>query len=353
MISTTSIIVRNILNRIKNDLTPHSSVKLLIVWVSFTSFMPLAAQGVESNAFNTLNLNPMVQIFGLPSLTNQVLNSQGSFDIELEQQAANYHSRSSLKNESLKLDGETWRTNLTLTYGLTDDSTLSISTPYIRHSSGYMDEIIYNWHDTFGMPQGERTKETNNNIDLQYSVNGQKQVNISSPVSGIGDIRIKYSHKLPAFDRALILQSELKLPSGDVETLTGSGGTDLSVGLLIDDAISLKAQNINMWAGTAATYLGSADGALSGEQKSLVWSARAGLGWFLNKSIVLKTQLDSHSSVYNSDTIELGEPPLMLTIGGDYYFSPNHRLELSAVEDIVTEASPDITFSAKFSAKFD
>lgn len=215
-----------------------------------------------------------------------------------------------------------------------------------------MDDLIYNWHDTFGMPQVERTKDTNNNIDLNYSINGQQQVDIGSPVSDIGDVRIKYAHKLSAFDRPIILQSEIKLPTGDITKLTGSGETDLSMGVMIDDPTSFKAQNINIWAGAAATYLGDVDSALANEQNNVVLSARAGLGWHLNDAIALKTQLDTHSATYDSDTIELGNAPLMLTIGGDYYFSPNYRLELSAVEDLVREASPDILFSAKFSAKF-
>lgn len=328
-------------------------LKTLLIWVIFTSVLPVSVQGTESNAFNTLNLNPMVQIFGLPSLTNQIASSRGSLEFEIEQQAANYHSQSQLQNETLKLDGETWRTNFTITYGLTDQSTLSISTPYIRHSSGYMDDLIYNWHDTFGMPQGERTKDTNNNIDLQYSVGGRQQVDIKSPVSGMGDIRVKYVHRLPAFGRAILLQSEVKLPTGDTTTLTGSGGTDLSIGLMFNDALSLERQNINFWAGAAATYLGEADSLLSEEQNDLVWSARTGLGWRLTDSLALKTQLDTHSAAYNSDTTELGNAPVMLTIGGDYYFSPKYRLELSAVEDLVTEVSPDIVVSAKFSAKLE
>lgn len=352
-------IIQNILNKIRVTVSSgftisrSSDLRTLLVWASLMFFLPVVAQATESSVFNTLNLNPMVQIFGLPSLDNQVLDAEGSFEIEIEQQAANYHSQSSLQNETIKLDGETWRTNLMIAYALTDNSTLSISTPYIRHSSGYMDDLIYNWHDAFGMPQGERTKDTNNNIDLQYSVGGRQQVDIKSPVSGIGDIRVKYVHKLPAFGRAILLQSEVKLPTGDTTTLTGSGGTDLSIGLMFNDAVSLERQNINFWAGAAATYLGEADSLLSAEQNDLAWLARVGLGWRLTDSLALKTQLDTHSALYDSDTTELGDAPLMLTIGGDYYFSHNYRLELSAVEDLVTEVSPDILFSAKFSVRFE
>ncbi|UZE95180.1 DUF3187 family protein [Alkalimarinus alittae] len=324
-----------------------------ILLIICASLLPFTAQSVESHAFNTLNLNPMVQIFGLPSLANQVLGAQGLFEVEIEQQTANYYSQSISNDEVITLDGETWKTRLNIAYALTDHSEISISVPYIRHSSGYMDDLIYNWHDTFGMPQNNRTKSTNNNIDLYYSVNGKTPVDLNSTVSGIGDIRLTYAHQLNAFNRDLILQTVIKLPTGDVATLTGSGGTDLSIGLMINDAISFERQNINTWAGAAVTYLGKADGDLSDNQKDLAWSASAGLGWPINSALILKTQFDGHSAVYNSNTTELGDPALMLTFGGDYYFTPLYRLELSAVEDIIAETSPDIVFSVKFSAKFE
>lgn len=331
----------------------RARASLLLGWGTCIFLLSSNVQGLESHSFNTLNLNPMVQIFGLPSLTNQTLSSQNTIEVEIEQQAGNYHSQSSLANEQVRLDGETWRTNLTIAYGLSDNATLSLSTPYVRHSPGYMDRLIYNFHETFGMPQGERTKSSNNNIDLQYSVNGRNQVKIDSSVSGIGDIRIKYAHKLPVYQRYMVLQGEIKLPTGDITKLTGSGGTDLSIGFMVNDSQTLNAHQVTLWTGAAATYLGSSDSTLSELQNDMALSIQAGLGWHLTHSLALKAQLDTHSAVYDSNTIELGKAPLMLTIGGDYYFSPNYRLEFAAVEDLVPEASPDIIFSAKFSAKFE
>lgn len=324
--------------------------KYQLIVLSLAIVFPCQAQSTDSAAFNTVNLNPMIQIFGLPSLANQTLDNKGTFKIELEQQVANYQSRSTLNSESLTLDGETWRTNISLAAAVTDKTELSVSIPYIRHSAGYMDDLIYDWHDLFGMPQGERTEDSNDNFDIQYIYAGKSQARLASPSSGIGDIRLKYLYKLPAFNREFILQSELKLPTGDSEKLTGSGGTDLSMGFMYNDPVSLQNQDINLWAGSGATYLSDADGSLSGRQKNLVWSARAGMGWSLNKSVALKTQLDTHSTVYQSGTDELGKAALMLTLGGDIHFSSHYRLELSAVEDLITESSPDIVFTAKLTA---
>lgn len=311
---------------------------------------PAIAQNLDEQAFGTLNLNPLVQIFGLPLLDNQVIGKKGSFDLAVEQQVANYHSQSITQSEAINLDGESWRTSITAVYGISQDSQLSLSVPFIRHSGGYLDSFIYHWHDVLGLPQGARTQDTHDDIDIRYIRNNQLIVSQRSATSGIGDIRIKYGYRLPVKERSVVLQSEIKLPTGSIDRLTGSEGTDISVGFMLNDPISLQQQHITLWYGGASSYLKDSNSELSAEQNNLVFSGKMGLGWRAFDSITLKTQLDAHSAIYESDTQELGETALMLTIGGDIHFSKRYRLELSAVEDLVTDASPDVIFNVKFTA---
>jgi len=310
-------------------------------------------KNTQVHAFNTLNLNPMIQIFGLPSLNNQLIGKDGTIALELEQQVANFHSQTILPSESIKLDGETWRTSLNTSYVISKRSQVSLSIPYIRHSAGYLDSLIYNWHDALGLPQGGRTKETNDNIDIHYLRNNEPILSQQETTSGIGDIRIKYAYSLPLYEREMIIQSEIKLPTGNIDDLTGSEGTDFSMGFMINDAKTLKAQSISFWYGGAASYLEDTNNPIFENQNNAIFSARTGLGWLVNESITLKTQLDAHSAVYDSDTPELGDPAVMLTLGGDIHFSSRYRLELSGVEDMMTDTSPDIIFTAKLTALFE
>jgi len=311
------------------------------------------SQSSKTHAFNTLNLNPLIQIFGLPSLSNQLIGKQGTIEFELEQQVANFYSQTTLPSESVKLDGETWRTSLNASYVMSKHSQISLSIPYLRHSAGYLDSSIYNWHDALGLPQGGRTKETNDNIDIRYLRNNKDVLSQQKTTSGIGDIRIKLGYSLPMYERDLVIQSEIKLPTGNIDYLTGSEGTDLSLGLIINDKKTLNAQNISFWYGGAVSYLEDSKSPLSENQNNTVFSGRTGLGWVVNKSITLKTQLDAHSAVYDSNTPELGDPGVMLTLGGDIHFSSRYRLELSGVEDMMTDTSPDIIFTAKLTAHFE
>lgn len=326
---------------------------IILAFIFSTTVNSAEFKRTQTHAFNTLNLNPTIQIFGLPSLKNQLIGKQGTIELELEQQVANYASQSIQESEAITLDGESSRTSINASYALSNHSQISLSIPYIRHSSGYLDSLIYNWHDTFGLPQGERTKETNDNINIHYLRGSQTVISQQRTRSGIGDIRIKYGYSLPFHERELVLQGEIKLPTGDIDHLTGSEGTDLSLGLMVNDTNTLEKQNIRFWYGAAVSYLEDAKSPFSENQNNTVYSGRTGLGWSVTKSITLKTQLDAHSAVYDSDTPELGDPALMLTLGGDIYFSPRYRLELSGVEDIMIDTSPDIIFTAKFSARFE
>ncbi len=335
---------------------------LFVFFICWFSFAPSkTAHATEASAFNTLNLNPLVQIFGLPSLNNRLIGAKGTAEFDVELQVANYSSRSTPPNEAIKLDGETWRTTFNAAYVITDRSQISLSIPSIRHSKGHLDSLIYDWHDFFDMPQGGRTKDTNDEIDMRYIRNNETVVSLRSTTSGIGDIRIKYGYSLPVYERELVLQTELKLPTGDLEKLTGSEGTDLSVGFMLNDSLSLQEHNVSFWYGAATTYIEDAKGRqspqsqsdLSDEQNNIVFSGRTGIAWRANDSITLKTQLDSHSAVYDSDTDELGDPALMITLGGDIHFSPRYRLEISAVEDIITTTSPDIIFTTKFTVRLE
>ncbi len=312
--------------------------------------LPTIAQNIEEQAFGTLNLNPLVQIFGLPQLNNRVIGKKGAVGLTVEQQVANYHSQSVTQSEAINLDGESWRTSITTTYGIDPHSQLSLSIPFIRHSGGYMDSAIYHWHDALGLPQGARTQDTHDDIDIRYFRNNQSVVSQRSATSGIGDIRIKYGYRLPIKERSVVVQSEIKLPTGSIDRLTGSEGTDISVGLMVNDAVTLSKLHTTLWYGGASSYLEKSNSELSAEQNNLVFSGKMGLGWRAFDSITLKTQLDAHSAIYESDTQELGEPALMLTLGGDIYFSTDYRLELSVVEDLVTDASPDVIFNIKFTA---
>jgi len=63
-------------------------------------------------------------------------------------------------------------------------------------------------------------------------------------------------------------------------------------------------------------------------------------------------QVDSHSALYDSELDELGNPPLILTLGGTLGFSDRTSLDIGVGEDLAVNASPDVTFHLNLFHKF-
>ena len=99
-------------------------------------------------------------------------------------------------SESLLLDGEIYRAAFKLRYGLSEQSDLSITLPFIAHSGGFADNAISGWHDIFGLPDGNRASRPDNSLNYRYQRNGQNLIEINQSTKGLGDIRLDYRYRI-------------------------------------------------------------------------------------------------------------------------------------------------------------
>jgi hypothetical protein len=134
--------------------------------------------------------------------------------------------------------------------------------------------------------------------------------------------------------------------------LTGSGGYDLSVGLMLNDPISLEKYRITLYGGLAGIFLGDMDGELAEVQNSFALAGRAGIGWQAIKLIQLKLQLDAQSALYDSDLKEMGDPAFQLVMGGSLTFTDDVYLDISVAEDINPSTAADVAFQLALVATF-
>jgi len=308
------------------------------------------AGAAEVRAFHNINQLPFKQIFGLPSLDNSPLTAEGAWRLNLIGNLSNTFSSGSGPQESFTNDIETFRGTLLASYGLRDNWQLSVEVPYVSHDGGFLDDFIYNWHDFFGMPQSGRTKDNSDQLDVSY-LSGVSFV-LPGSEKGIGDIRLNVAHSRPWNNRTLIVSAELKLPTGDFDKLTGSGGTDFSVGLTLNDPHSLEKYRVTLYGGFAGVFLDDVDGELAAVQNNFVLAGRAGIGWQATKLIQLKLQLDVQSAIYDSHVKEMGDPAFQLVMGGSLTFTDDLYLDISVAEDISTSTAPDVAFQLALVATF-
>jgi hypothetical protein len=241
--------------------------------------------------------------------------------------------------ETLICDAETREMRLTLLRTLSDRFALQLQVPYRYTGGGTLDSFIDSFHDVTGTPVGARSDLPSDQIRIQYTRPGTTQLNITSSSSGLADIHAGVGWKLAQTSAyALTTWLDIKLPTGDAQKLTGSGATDVSLGIAGERQLTGRWSTFGQ---AAVTWLGESDLALP--QRSLLWSGLAGIEWRAWRDLSLKLQIDAHSAAFDSDLDFLSEP-LILTAGGDYRLRSGWRFDFGLSEDIAAEKSPDVVF---------
>jgi len=316
------------------------SLRLLVIACCLLVWLP-GAGAATPQPFSIRNLNPLIQIYGLPATENATLIPAHKYASAIALDIANNSIFSSAGNESIILDGETYRLAFTLRHGLNEDTEIGVELPFIAHSPGSMDNFIEGWHSTFGLTNSERNKTPSNTLHYRYTVNNKPVVDITSPSSGIGDVRLFAARQLRrTADSDLSLHAGLKLATGNAQQLHGSGANDLSISLAHIKRRWLTSLELTSFANGGLVWLGKGD--VPGDiQKNVAGFASTGLIWNNSRIIDLKAQLDMHSRLYDSQLDQLGSDTIQLTVGGSVYFSRNTRLDIGVGENLLTDTTPD------------
>lgn len=243
-------------------------------------------------------------------------------------------------NESITLDYEAYRFNLAYQYGLDENWALKLDIPVIHQSSGFFDSAIDDWHDIFGLPRGKRPTVEHDQYSLRYDYLSQSLIDLDETSASLGDIQIAFARSVLADkDTSISLWAGIKLPTGDKNKLNGSGATDLSAWLAMNQQLNDN-WLVNLNAGAVVlgdnTYQGMplSDYALYGHVM---------LGWLITDTINLKVQLQGHTSYYDKSQLDILADTYFLTFGTSIKISSCQQLDFAISEDIKVDSSPDIS----------
>ncbi len=288
-----------------------------------------------------VNPNPFVQIFGLPKAEAGTITPRGKLDVGFLYHVSNNAISADAGNEEIIWDGETAIYNLRFRYGVSDRLELGMDVPYIDHSGGYLDSLIRNFHDLFGMTNDRQEGFTKNQLQYEYD-----EVGITNRVHGFGDIRflaaIPLMGRTTKEQRHLVLRPQIKLPTGDADHLLGSGGTDVSMGLAYSDFETLRSLNMVLTSHAGMIYMGNTK-VLRHKQRHFAGYGGASLSWLATEHLEFKLQMDLHSAFYDSDLKQLGSS-LQLLAGGTAHLPGNVLLDLGISEQLITDATSDVGF---------
>lgn len=308
---------------------------------SVISFGALAAD--ISDPYVTRNINPFVQVYGLPATQSARLTGWENFSGGITLEAANNFTTSKKGAESIFVDGESYRATLRWRYGVSEGLELGLDVPYVSHQAGRMDNFIESWHSAFGFPNGGREKFPQDQLSYRYSDNGQQLANVSRNGDGLGDVSLSVGYQLSASEvRHWALRGGVKLPTGDADNLRGSDSTDVYAGLNVSDH-SLADSGLVFHASMGGLWMDEGE-VLNDIRKDWVLYGSGTVSWLLSPKVSLKAQVDAHSAFYDSELKELGSHSAQLIIGGTIRLSQQITLDLSVSEDIAVDTAPDVVF---------
>lgn len=328
------------------------SLRLLCFALLVTVTTALPARAVELTPFAVRNFAPFALVHGLPVAEAARLNQPGQVTARLAFDLASNATLNESGNEAILLDGESYVTTVGLRYGVTERLQIGLDVPWVAHNQGSLDSFIEDWHRFFGLPNGDRSKLPDDELTYAYASGNGDSLLLDDETSGVGDLRLLAAWQLLTNEQlAVSLLASLKAPTGDADDLTGSGAWDASIALSAQRDFPLARGRAALWGGLGGSWLGGGE-VLDDRVEDWAASAWLGAGWSPLSWLALKLQLDGHSALYDSDLGELGDPALMLTMGGTIGFSERTCLDIGVGEDLSVDASPDVTFHLNLAHKF-
>ena len=299
--------------------------------------------------FTVLNQNPLVALKGAPRELGAVVVEEGEFSLDLAYAVASSFDIGRQGAEQIILDGESERYGARMLWGIAPGWEIGVDIPWIRHSGGYLDDLIIDWHDLFNLPQNGRDVTVQDRLAFSYS-GPNDNFNLTDDVSGLGDIQLLVARQVrSSANTSTLLRAHIKLPTGDSGDLLGSGGVDVALSIHHQQKLSPR-WLVGAWAG--ATYVSNGD-VLENQSRNLLGHGGARVAYQVARGVSLKVQWDIHSQVYEDTRLrQLNEIAYLLSFGGTIKFSQRSALDLVVVENYPhPEISPDVAFQLTWRAR--
>ena len=133
------------------------------------------------------------------------------------------------------IDGETHRTTFTAHRGLGSHLEVGIAVPFATIGGGSSDAFIEHFHAAFHLGDNQRVAMERNHETVYLRTDDRTYFRQSPAGMQLGDVALSAKYELSALEDpnlALSVQGALEIPTGNANTLDGSGSLDGGVQLL-------------------------------------------------------------------------------------------------------------------------
>jgi len=176
--------------------------------------------------------------------------------------------------------------------------------------------------------------------------------NFNDSVQSFGDVRGFLGYQVfNKPNQAFALRAQLKLPTGRVEDLSGSEGTDVSLWGEYEYDVLSKYLKFKITLAGGVSYLG--EGALIPEDQ-LTWVnfGHIGLQIPIHPRVDLIAQLDAHSNVLETGNPLIADGGVLGTVGGRIGLGEHWWVDVAIIEDLENESASDVVFQFLFGSRF-
>jgi len=254
-------------------------------------------------------------------------------------------------DETIFVDGEFSRTALSVRYGLGGRAELGVELPFLRHTSGFMDHFIEDFHTLFGTRQGKRDDFPSDEFGATYS-NGEGAF-FSTDEDGFHLADIPVTLKVNVLDPAeddvgLALRGLLDLPTGNDDSGFGSGKLDGGAGIILEKRID----KLGVYFSIDQVFRKN-PGFLDGVHVAHVTHGSFALEYALGKNVSLVAQTDYQTKPLHGVTLrELEDPQWMGGLGAAFRLQGGGVFRIAIEEGFTKRSAPDFVISTVYSVTF-
>jgi Protein of unknown function (DUF3187) len=312
--------------------------------------LALFVAGAASAApFTATDQNPLLTGLDVANLVSARFPAGGSTSVSTTLNWSNASSIQHAEGEELLIDVESREIRFSLEHSISDVVAIRVQIPYRSYSGGHLDGFIENWHNTLNLPNGDRPTLPQDDVNIRYERHSESRLSLGQKHSGLGDVSLATGYQLNASSRqATSAWLSVKIPTGDSSLLLGNGALVTMLSIAHEQALSSR------WTayGQLSTTYASEGDLLSNQQRKWLASGMLAVDYCYSQTLRLTLQLDGHTAAFDDSNLELLGDVWILTVGGEYRWPSQWRLQVGVGEDIKVDASPDVNFAMSLSKQW-
>ncbi|MEO1573563.1 MAG: DUF3187 family protein [Pseudomonadota bacterium] len=222
-----------------------------------------------------------------------------------------------------------------------------LDVPAVYQSGGMLDRLIDEFHQLFGLPEGDRPVQPIDALQLFYTDEQGTRFDVRGDDWGLGETHLHVGRSLRQTPKTVSAwRAHLKLPTGSTRRLLGSG--------TVGAGVEWHAMTRSEWRGRGLTWFGGAgvqwqDGSdvLPDRVKRVAAFGHVGGRLFLRPALSAVVQVDFHTPYFDSGLDGI-ENAYAITFGGRWQRARGDAFEFTVYEDIVPRSVPDVVFQFRW-----